>query len=908
MSTYRSTYNRIDPFRDLFGELNQVEQPGRYVGGEFGRIVRFDQGLFRVALAFPDLYEIGMSNTAIKLLYGLLNTLPEVACERVFVPAPDFEAVLRNRNVPLYTLETGTPLNHCDLLAITLSYELLATNLLTLLSCGNIPVNSSSRGPGDPLVVIGGPGSTNPLPYGRFIDAAFIGEAEEEFPSLVENLASHRLRGASRDDLLKLLRDHPAIWYPGREKPVRRAIWNSFGRGESRTAKQQSLFDGVRPVPSSFGAGFPIPSIPVIQDHGVIEIMRGCPQGCRFCQAGVFYRPYRMKSVSRIMEEADWLVHGLGYRELSLSSLSSGDYGPLEDMMDRLNTRYGRIGVSLQLPSLRVDSFTLPILERLHTVRRAGITFAVESAGEAQQAWTNKLVPLEKVVAIAREARAGGWRRAKLYFMIGLPGPDGAGEARRILDYVEQLRKQVPLEFVLNIGTFIPKPHTPFQWEPQYTPMEATNIFREIRAGAPRGVTVRTHDPWMSWLEGILARGDETVGAVIEDAYARGARLDAWTDYLNIEAWKEAVASHPGSDQSLRGFALDHELPWEVVKLGVSRQYLLRERTRAYEGLLTGRCDPDCTDRCGICSTATTVRDLKEPIDRERSSVEDRAHQEEPIRGTARENRNSGPAVTRHQEPHGRNCQLLIEYRKRGGAAFLPHLAVVRIFERLGHRIALPMELSSGHHPKPKMSFGQPLPIGVESDMEIGVINVHNTIQLENYSQAFFREGSLPDGMSINRLALVRHQPGEPRIPAPMQLYAGSVFHLWAADESRDSLEALTCFLNTACDQGALLDESNQTFDVSYPGRRLVLPRQSPGLGRLLKDNDVRGKILSRRISIYTHTPQGRTLQDQHEGERQPLFEWYLNLAEAFARQDLLEKDLIEQAPTEQKSPFQERS
>jgi radical SAM-linked protein len=646
----------------------------------------------------------------------------------------------------------------------------------------------------------------------------------------------------------------------------------------------------TRTVPASFGAGFPIPSIPVIQDHGVIEIMRGCPQGCRFCQAGVLYRPYRMKSVSRVMEEADWLIHGLGYRELSLSSLSSGDYGPLREMMDLLNARYRKIGVSLQLPSLRVDSFTLPILERLHTVRRAGLTFAVESAGEEQQRWTNKLVPLEKVIAIAREARSRGWRRAKLYFMIGLPGPDGEGEALRILDYVQRLQAEAPLEFVVNIGTFIPKPHTPFQWEPQYTPEEATDVFREVRAGAPRGITVRAHDPWMSWLEGILARGDGAVGSVIKDAYAHGARLDAWTDYLKIEVWKDAVASHPGSDDSLRGFSPEQALPWDGVNLGVSRRFLERERERAHEGILTDRCGPDCSDRCGICSSETVVRDLAGTPATEHAP-----------------NDNEASFANTEPEQQGRSCQLLIEYQKRGSAAFLPHLAVVRIFERLGHRISLPMELSSGHHPKPKMSFGQPLPIGVESDMEIGVINVINSIQIENFYQDFFRVAALPVGMKVNRLAIVKHERGEPRVPAPMQLYGGSVFHIWPVDDDASSLEAMHRFLVAAREKGAQTralnrcipgrggEENGVASNTEHPAAwRLVLPRSSPGFGRLLKDNDVRGRVRARRVSIYPQSRNEGPAQEESDVlEKQTLFDWYRGLAETFLERDSLELDPV---------------
>lgn len=848
---------RIQPQRDLFRELNEAEQPGRYIGGEFGSIRKSDPS-FRVALAFPDLYEIGMSNTAIKILYGLLNAIPRVSCERVFVPAPDFEAALEGRQIPLYTLETGVPLRSCDLLAVSFSYELLATNVLTLLKSGHIPLHNADRKQGDPLVIIGGPGATNPAPYGRFIDGAFIGEAEEGFVQLVQKMESLKRGGASRADLLEVLREEPAVWFSGKTTPTRRAIWQGFACqiDESACADREE-------VPPSFGRGFPVPSIPVVQDHGVIEIMRGCPQGCRFCHAGVYYRPYRMKGIDQILCEADWLVHTLGYRELSLSSLSSGDYGPLQEMMLALNSRYKGLGVSLQLPSLRVDSFTLPLLEQLNTVRRAGLTFAVESASEEHQAWTNKLVPLEKIISIAREARARGWRRAKLYFMIGLPGPDPDGEARGIAEYVRRLRSAVPMEYIVNVGTFVPKPHTPFQRVPQLLPDQASRMFQEIRSGLPKGATLKAHDPWMSWLEGVLSRGDERAGEVIEEAHSRGARLDAWTDYLRMETWKETIARHPGSDEGLRGFPGDRPLPWDKISLGLASGVLKREELRARQGELTGRCLPDCQDRCGICTPETRV------VHRSASDAPDLPLAESPRRigsdGKDREKSAVGISGEAKEgcDEQGRGHQLLLAYTKQGSAAFLPHLAVVRTFERLWYRLGLPVELSQGHHPKPRMSFGQPLPIGIESLDEIGVVNLQKNVQLDKFSARLFDSSLLPEGLRIQKALTLRHVQNEPRIPAPMQLYGASVFLVWV--EKRTDQAVLESFLLGAAEAGGVL--RNRRPCVA----ELLLPREAPGLGRLLKEHQGRGVIRGRRLASLA--PQG-----------EPLFEWYQNHREEYAQ------------------------
>jgi len=555
-----------------------------------------------------------------------------------------------------------------------------------------------------------------------------------------------------------------------------------------------------------------------------------------------------MKSISQIVIEVEWLVETLGYREISLSSLSTGDYRDLVELVQQLTERFSKQGVSFSLPSLRVNSVTLPIFEAISRGKRSGLTFAIESADVFGQAAINKMVPLERVIEIAREARHRGWQHAKLYFMIGLPGSgDDSHEAEQIGEYVRRLRRAVPMEYVVNVGTFVPKPHTPLQWDRQLSAPEARARIGAIRSALPRGAKIRAGNPDTSWLEGIISRGTQETGDLIEAAFEQGARLDAWDEHANIPLWRSLAGSDRFRDiaqRALGPFEFDETLPWSSVELGVSQRHLRAERERAARGELTNRCAPGCDEPCGVCNRNIKVFEPRQPealSERNRPDMTKGAQLSPQENGSPVGNGNGETPESGDQ--HGREYQLIINYTKTGSAAFLPHLALVRTFERVWNRTGIPIALTQGYHPKPKMSFGQPLPLGSESDDEVVIVNLQKSIHVESIFDAV--EAALPDGFSILRMILLHHEKGSLRIPTPMQSYGGSRYHVATLDDD-DAV-----FANVFGE--FLVDGTDTVGTPPFENFRhaIYLPETAPGLGRLLKQVDRRDHLRAKRIAMY---------------------------------------------------------
>jgi len=756
------------PYRDLADILNSVEKPGRYVGGEFGSLKKQPgKEDFTVCIVFPDLYEIGMSNQAVRILYKQFNDTPGIHAERSFSPAPDFQSALEKKGIPLFSLENGIPVSDFDLLAVTIGYELSFTNFLSFLKAGNIPLRSSERNDSHPLIIAGGPAMTNPVPWKEFLDAVYIGEAEGRVSENFLTLKSLKKSGAGRKELIQEINGMEGFWTPENTK-TQRISWNGFGQETGPPAV------------------LPIPSMIPVQDHGVIEIMRGCPNKCRFCHAGVFYRPFRQKSMSRILEEAAYLVDVCGYRDITLSSLSTGDYVSLEALVKSLNNLYSDRKVSFSLPSLRVNSVTLSLLGSLAAVRKSGLTFAVETPTDEGQRGINKEVPAERVIEILKEAKREGWKLAKFYFMLGLPVENGEDEAAAIVDYLINIQKSTGISLNVNLGTFIPKPHTPFQRAAQLTDEQAITQIRKIRDGLRSNKRIRFsfHSPYVSYLEGILSRGDEKSGELAYQAWQNGAGFDAWDDRMDRDAWRKAIseAEWDVEGETCGERSKDSKLPWEDISLGVTERHLVHEEEQSRKGELTVPCATICTDHCGVCDK------------------ENKVIIPEDVRNFLEESENT---VKNEAEIEWR--RLLLNFSKTGPAVYLGHLDVMNVFERTLQRSSYTIDFTRGFNPKPRIEFAQPLSLGISSEGEIC------TVQMKYIDEPITEiveriNNSFPDGFEILQASWVAPAPEGRKTVKVMSAFWGSDWEVEVPPDSGSAEKLMAGLIGETGERGVADD------------------------------------------------------------------------------------------------------
>jgi len=573
--------------------LPRVQTPAQYIGGELNAVQKPVQGLRgRICLAFPDSYTIGMSHHGLQVLYAAVNRRADWACERVFAPGRDLEQLLRQAQLPLWSLETFTPLHQFDIVGFSLQYELQATNVLTILNLGRIPLRSEERTHADPLVIAGGPCAQNPEPFAEFIDLFVLGDGEESLLELADGWLQVRSEGGDRQEQLARLADRFSyVYVPCLYRPQQDT--------EGRPLPPAPIRPEARPVVQSAVLGdlerFPLPTRPVVphvaavQDRITLEIMRGCPWRCRFCQSTTLKRPVRFRTVETILQAAWESYRATGYNEISLLSLSTSDYPYFDKLIDRLQAEFRPLGVSVSVPSLRVNHQWRMLALQLSTEKHSGLTLAPEAAREEMRRRIGKQITNEDLLEGCRQAFQQGFHRVKLYFMCGLPG-ETAEDLAGIVDLAEEiarLGRQVRgrnVTVTANVSNFIPKPHTPFQWHG----MTSRDYFQEAhrflrRRVKMRSVQIKYHDLETSLLEGLISRGDRRLGQVIHRAWQQGARFDAWTDQFQPAIWQEAIAQSGINPAWLlhQPYSSDRPLPWDHVGIRQGRDYLHQEYLRS---------------------------------------------------------------------------------------------------------------------------------------------------------------------------------------------------------------------------------------------------------------------------------------------------------------------------------------
>ena len=600
--------------------LPTVQKPARYTGGEYNQIVKnLDDVRVRVAFCFPDTYEIGMSNVGMRILYGIMNNMDGVWCERVFAPWGDMEEEMRSNDIPLWSLESLTPVKDFDMLAFTIGYEMSYTNILNMLTLAGVPLKSKDRSGLKNIVFAGGVCAFNPEPLADFVDFFAVGEGEDITPEILRLYDCAKAQSWSKEMFLETVSKIDGIYVPS----FYEHIYDSDGKLQEIVPREGAPKKVVKRIVENLDkAYYPtdtiVASTEIVHDRANLEVFRGCIRGCRFCQAGFSCRPVRRKSAGVLCDQAMQLLENSGHNEITLSSLSTSDYRQLKELTDELIPYCKEKRINLSVPSLRADNFSRELMQKLQTLRKSGLTFAPEAGTQRLRDVINKNLTEEEILSTCAIAFSGGWNNVKLYFMLGLPtetDEDVLGIAdlvhKIILTWKESAsNKKRGLRVHVATAYFVPKPHTPFQWEKQITPEEYLRRTRLLKEHFySKSIEYNYHTPDLSRLEAVVARGDRRLGAVIEEAAKNGAKLDGWDEYFRYDIWLDAFkkCGIDPDQYTTRGFGENEVLAWDTIDVGVSKEFLTRERKRAYENKIT----PDCRQGCSGCGADKLLKEVR---------------------------------------------------------------------------------------------------------------------------------------------------------------------------------------------------------------------------------------------------------------------------------------------------------